>query len=332
MVKYARKSYLRDRTNLRANRASQTDLSRRRLYFNALAKGLAAGLTPGQCMSTLKGDVSGTETKNLTSLATKLDNGQSVTEAFSRLRIASDLDLALLEIGEAAGRLADVTSAIADRYQQTIDRSRKMKSGLRQPLILGLLALVLLPIPEVAAGRLDLAQYLMIALAYLLVGLLAWHLLRYLFNQAASAPESYPAHPFIDLPLIGPLLLDFSRASFLERLSLLFSAGYPIIEATERSHESLVGFARRRRYRQIGQDLHAGYSISDTFEHHEILNAHQLPILISGDQAGRLEDALTRIAVDARQTLDAKLDAIATWFPRLVYTLLSIFIASQLIA
>ena len=331
MVKYARKSYLNDRTNLRANRASQSDLTRRQLYFNALSKGLAAGLTPAQSMSALKGDVNGGEIKNLASLATKLENGQSVSEAFSRLRIASDLDLALLEIGESAGRLAEVTSSIAERYQQSIERNRKLKSGMRQPLMLALFALVLLPIPELVAGRLALTRYITIALSLILMGLLIWQTLRYFFNRAACLPESYPAHPFIDMPIIGTLLLDFSRASFLERLSTLFSAGYPIIEAIERSHESLVGFARRRRYRQLSADLHAGYSVSDTFEHHEILTAHQLPILISGDAAGRLEDALSRISIDAKQTLDSKLDLIATWFPRAVYTLLAVFVASRLI-
>ncbi|MGR8946653.1 MAG: type II secretion system F family protein [Gammaproteobacteria bacterium] len=327
----ARKSYLNDRRNTCGNRTSQTDLSKRQLYFSALAQGLSAGLTPAQSIATVIGDVKGAEAKILKSLKADLDRGRSVTEVFGRYRLANDFDLALLEIGESAGRLATIVGSLAARYQQSIKRTRQLKSGLRLPLLIALIAVIVMPVPAVVAGRLDPFQYLLAVIIIVLAGVVGWQLLRYLFNRLASTPTGYPAHPFIDLPLIGSLLMDFSRANFLERLNLLFASGYPIIEAIERSHESLVGFARRRRYKQLASDLHSGYGLADSFQHHEVLTSHQLSILVAGEGAGRMDDALSRVALDARQSLDNKLDAISTWFPRVVYVWLTIVIALQLV-
>ena len=99
----------------------------------------------------------------------------------------------------------------------------------------------------------------------------------------------------------------------------------------ERSHESLVGFARRRRYKQISQDLQNGYGVADTFDHLEILSAEQLPLLITSEAAGRLDEGLRRISEDAREGLDAKIKLLVTWLPRCAYALVALSIATNLL-
>ena len=330
-MKYARKSYLSNQNDYRANQASTTDLLGRLRLFNALATGLSAGLTPAQSISTLRNSGLNRYRRIFDALADELRDGRSVAEAFGRHQLASDFDLAVLKIGERSGTLATVATNISQRYEQTLQNAKRLKNAFIVPLFVGLFALLILPLPDFISGALDPVHYFVLMGVVSLFFYLLWRGCRYGFNRLASTSKTYPAHLFSDLPFIGEFLSDYSRAHFLDRLSLLFSCGYPIIEAVELGHESLVGFARRHRYKQISQDLHNGYGIADTFEHLEILSPEQLPIIFSAEAAGRLDDALLKIAEDAKQTLDAKLNVLVTWLPRFFYALITLGIASRLL-
>ena len=330
-MKYARKSYLRERRRRRANQATTADLLDRQHVFAALSTGLAAGLTAAESIKTLQASSGNGNTRTIQSLTQALLAGNSVTESFRRHQLVSDFDLALLQIGERSGTLAAVTRKILRRYEQSLARSRKLRTAFAMPLFVGLLALFVLPLPEFIKGNLDPTHYTISVALMSLFAVACWQIARIGFATIASTATGYPAHLFIDLPLLGDFFLSYSRAHFLDRLSLLYLSGYPIIEAIERSQESLVGFARRRRYKQIIQELHDGYNLGDAFEHLNILSNEQLPIFISAEAAGRLDAGLRRVSDDATQTLDKKIDALVTWVPRLAYVVIAMGIASRIL-
>lgn len=331
MVKYARKSYSRGRDDYRSNRANLAELKARKALFNALATGLSAGLTPAESIKTLIHNKSQNNTSTLQSLARELAKGKTVAEVFQRHQRTNEFDMALLQIGESSGTLDTVSKNIAQSYEQSIRHNKQFRKAIAMPVVVGLLALVLLPLPDFFAGKLEPSRYFLMLFVIFSLALCAWRFAAYSFSRVAASSSSYPAHFFIDIPVLGNLLLSYSRAHFLDRLSILYSSGYPIIEAVERSHESLVGFARRRRYKQISQDLQNGYGVADTFEHLEILSAEQLPLLITSEAAGRLDEGLRRISEDAREGLDAKIKLLVTWLPRFAYALVALGIATNLL-
>ena len=329
-MKYARKSYLKGRPRHRVNQATTADLLERQHFFNALSTGYSAGLTAAESIKTLEQSDLQKNARTIQSLVRALTDGKSVADSFQQHQLVSDFDLALIQIGERSGTLPTITRKISRRYEQSIQRARKLRTAFALPLFVGLLALFVLPLPEFFAGTLAVTHYLTSVGIISLVAFMCWQLTRYGFSTIASTATGYPAHFFIDLPLIGDFLLSYSRAHFLDRLSLLYSSGYPIIEASERSQESLVGFARRRRYKQIAQQLHNGFGVADTFQYLDILASEQLPILVSAEAAGRLDAGLKRVSDDATQALNDKINLIVTWVPRFAYVLISMGIIGRL--
>ena len=54
-------------------------------------------------------------------------------------------------------------------------------------------------------------------------------------------------------------------------------------------------------------------------------------LIHSGEVAGRLEETLDHVVTTMDQRLDAQLDALAEWLPRLVYALIVGFVISRLL-
>lgn len=311
-----------------AGPAKLNTLRMRQLIFTAMARGLEAGLTPDASLSSVVTEKDGQATR---AIITSLKNGETVTGALRAHRQGSNFDLSLVNIGETSGRLATVVQLIADRYRRILERKQRLRAKLRTPLFVGLLAIIVLPIPSISAGTLSPVKYLFYSIFVSSFLFTAWRLLRFLFIRHNSSTTTYPAHRFIGVPFIDGILEDYSTANFIERLHLLFASGFPIIDAIREGHESLIGFARRRRYRELEQDLHLGYSLADTFEHHEILSPKDLPILATGEAAGRLEESLARISHDTRSRFDSKIDVIITWIPRVVYLMVTVAVVGKIL-
>ena len=310
---------------------TKTDLLDRRDVFTALSTGLAAGLTAPESLKTLQYSDSSGSKRALQSLISALESGKSVTDSFRRHQLGSDFDLALLKIGERSGTLAIVVRGISHRYELRLARLRKLRSAFALPVFVALLALFVLPLPQFVKGTLDPADYAMSVAMLALVAGIFWHIVRIGFSTIASTTKAYPTDVLSDLPFFGDFVLSYSRAHFLERLKLLYASGYPVIEAIEISQESLVGFMRQRRYEQIARTLRNGRGLGETFEHLNILSGEQLPIFVTAEAAGRLEDGLNRLCEYASQAIDRKIDAMVTWVPRFAYTLLAITIAARIL-
>lgn len=298
------------------------------LIFDALHRGLDAGMTPATSIAIVTDKMAASASKII---VRELESGRSVTDTFTKLRLGNHFDHSLLIIGENSGQLAKTAKFIAERYARIIEQKRHLRAKLRMPMVVGFLAVVVLPLPDFVSGALTPSRYFVAVLISVLLFIVTWKLLRRIFLTYNAALDSYPAHMFVGIPLVDSLLTEYSRANFIERLYLLFASGYPILEAVELSHSSLVGFARRLRYRDIASDLHQGYSLADTFEHHEILSPIQLPILATGDAAGKLESSLGQIAEESRAVFDRRIEGFVTWFPRAVYAALTLVIALKIL-
>lgn len=323
-----RKTRLNQDFKHRGGSAQLGSLQQRQLIFDALSKGLDAGMTPAASIAVVTNEEAETVSSDIVH---ELESGRSVTEVFTRQRLGDHFDLSLLRIGESSGQLAKTARFIAERYARFIKQEQQLRAKLRIPLIIGFLAIVVLPLPDFVAGSIAPAEYFIIALLSALFAVITWKLIKRIFINYSNDTNGYPAHLFMSVPFIDSLLLAYSRANFIERLYLLFASGYPIIEALELSHNSLVGFARRRRYRDLASDLHQGFSLADTFEHHEILRPTQLPILVTGEAAGRLESTLQHVANDSRAIVAGKIALFMDWFPRAVYAAIVLIIASKIL-
>lgn len=327
---YKRRTYQRADAGY-SNFTNLADLQQRYTYFSALAKGLEAGLTPIQCLRSADLNAHNKTLIDHAELINAIQNGASLSNTFSKYRLASDFDISLMRVGETSGRLADTIEAIAERYKKRIERRRILKSKLVLPLSIIPFAIVVAPIPRLLAGTLSLERYL---LALVIIGVIlfgGWLTIHKWFARRTNLTVGYPAHPFIAAPIIGDFLLQLSRTNFLERFHLLLRSGIPLIEAIELAHESLVGFSRRHRYKDVSQYLLRGATLADAFEQYEILSAEQLPILVTGEAAGRLEESLGHIASTARAGLDRYVDQFLTWVPRLLYFVVIVIVAGIII-
>ncbi len=81
----------------------------------------------------------------------RVASGTSVAEALAP--VVSPLDLAAIRAGEASGRMEPALRALAQHHEDEERRRRERWASLAYPILLAHIAALLLPIPDLVAGR-----------------------------------------------------------------------------------------------------------------------------------------------------------------------------------
>ncbi|MEM7466222.1 MAG: type II secretion system F family protein, partial [Pseudomonadota bacterium] len=164
-MKYARKSYGRNRRNPRSYRAKTADILKRKQYFDALATGLGAGMTASESLKTLLDDGELSNKSKLSLAIRALENGSAVSQAFQKYLNITDIEVALIEVAESSGGLAKSSRAVAEHHGRTVERARKLKVRLILPALVGIFAIFFLPLPKIISGDLSISTYATYVLA-----------------------------------------------------------------------------------------------------------------------------------------------------------------------
>lgn len=129
------------------------------------------------------------------------------------------LDLALVRAGEASGRLEQTFEDLAERHDDERRRRGQRRAALAYPVLLAHVAALLLPIPDLAQGRVGIA--------------LVWALLPLLPVYALVLLSRFPARGDAPLPCRFPWTsrVEEQDAAVLGALGSLYDAGVPILEA-----------------------------------------------------------------------------------------------------
>jgi type II secretory pathway component PulF len=238
--------------------------------------------------------------------------GRSLTDAFRRhVAGIGPFELALLEHGEAAGRLDQTFRELESLARSRVERRGQLLRDLAYPAFLAIVFMLLWPVPALVSD--GAAAYLVRALPPLaLAGVAAWLAIA-VWPRVTLGGElaAFLDRRLLALPWLGGAFRGRAQARFGRALALLVRAGIPMDRAVDLAVAAAGCPTLRRTLERLDTAgaVRRGARLSDALAPAgEILSSTFLAALKSGETSGDLDGALAGIAdlldEEARTRLD----------------------------
>lgn len=287
-------------------------------FVQSLARLLAAGLPLDRALGIMAEVAGGAREAGLVaSILDEVKAGHALSSAMARQGGAFDrFAVALVQAGEAGGRLAEGLERLADHQR----RARRIRESVRTALIypafllavaaISISILLVVVIPEFealfdeAARELPLLTRIVFGAAaglrdfgwLLLLAFLLWLLW---FRRRLATPQGRRAFDrwLLGLPLAGRLIRDVETERFARSLAALLGGGVGLPEAMRLAGEAMANRDLGQRLAEAGLRLSEGARLGQLLTQAGVLPALALQLVRVGEETGRLPEMLQEIAV-----------------------------------
>ena len=300
-------------------------LQQREQFLHALAKLSKSGIALGHALEVLSRNSDRQVESCLQTLMASLRLSENVGQAFRRAGF-SESDAAIIQAGEASGRLDAVFLELAQLYAQLAQARRTVILKSIYPVLVFHLAAILLAIPPAlldGGWAVFLAQSLPILVGFYLCaffGAVGWRIARGLLSH-----NSRSAQTIIRIPVLGGFLLNWTLWKFASVLSLYLAAGGSLLRAFEIAATVCENAALKASTTAALSRVRHGESLSEAFWKQPGISEPLLRALQVGEHAGRLDEQLRHAAEFFKQKTFDSLDAFAQWSPRVLYIFVVVF-------
>lgn len=251
-----------------------------------------------------------------TSLLADVLNGSTLSDAMAKQPSVFPAEyISVVKAGEASGSVHQVFVEMADLLERRVEVRARIQSALIYPCMLVVLGLVTLAIivgslvPSIAPVFIDNGKELPTTI-WLFVGLQA-HWLEIVF--ALTLGVAAAAGAFIvtlrqpggrlaldrgklKLPLAGGLLLKQETARFTRTLGTMLKAGVPLVQATASARDVVTNHYIAAALDRALTAVHQGVALHRALRAEAVLPAIALQMIAIGEEAGKLDRMLIRVA------------------------------------
>jgi type II secretory pathway component PulF len=300
--------------------------------YHKLSLLLRAGVPVLQSLHNAAKSSRGKIKRALSAVADSVSRGDNLVEAMSKHpKVFMPLDVILVEAGQASGNLTTVLEFLSRWYDFRNRLRRSIVSGMVLPIFLIHFAAVVGPAPGFVLKQYSLTQYylqavIILALLYVptIIILAILHL-----TPKTGLPRLLLDALALRIPLLGQAITNLALGRFCRAFAMLYKAGVPIIHSVEIAG-GVTGNAMITRMLKGGADSgRAGNLISAGFS--SKLPPDLLSIWQVGEDTGKLDEAVERLADEFSEVAELLFTELAKWMPRLVYFAICIVMAFQII-
>ncbi len=257
-----------------------------------------------------------------------LARGKDIASAGQQSGLFAELEVHLLRAATSAGSPANTYRRLADRFTLKTKLSKAVRSRLKLPLAVFILALLLQPLPALVAGSITASGYLWSCLRpmLLLAGVAA------LIKALIAWPENAPPSPLrnslekilIQLPLFGRMHVRRNARDFFESLGMMLEAGLPMFEALPKACTTITNHLIRNEYAGILGKMKNGATMAESMQNfHYLGERHVVALVQTGEASGTLPEMLLRHAGNESEAIASFQQQAAAWMPRIVYAVLA---------
>lgn len=267
--------------------------------------------------------------------------GEAIEQVLEALApLLTDGERLILAAGWNAGRIDGVLSAVLEQRDLWTRTRRSMRAKMALPVVVLVLASFVGPLPAVVLGRVSLVAYFGLALAPLAAAFVLWRLGAALFDaraKQAAGSDSRPAQPglldrvLLRLPVVAPIERDNNLSVFAYQLAQLLGAGVILSESLAACMRVVPnGFYRMEIFR-ARQHVQEGRTLSSALRGGALWPTEFIVALAVGEEAGKLEEVLLRLARQARERYARSVEILAEWVPRAAYALVALYIIGLIV-
>jgi type IV pilus assembly protein PilC len=262
------------------------------------------------------------------------DSMATMPDTFPRVYVA------MVSAGETGGFLDLVLAQIADFQAREKDLKAKVQAALLYPAVLMLLAIVVVivlmaffiprfqsmfasfggKLPLLTRGIIGVSHWIRAYGLFIAIGLIvAGFILRNWF-QSEKGRRVWEG-TIIRVPVLGSLLSQFAMARFCRMLGTLLNAGVPLVQALNVARRSIgnqiLVDAVSNAIDRVKEGAQLGASLSDC---KTLFPSSVLEMISVGEESGKLDQELVRIAAVTESDLDRNLKtAVALLEPLMLF-------------
>ncbi len=303
--------------------------------FHELGQLVRAGAPFPKAVEKLARHCSGRARSSLLAVKRALDGGLTVSESLrAGAPLVGSLEACVFAASDRAGRL-EAGLDQASQYHGAIAAARsQMKSRLAYPVFIIHFAMLVLPVPALFAEGGGLTPYLKAA-GFAIGGLwLGVFILAALIRTLLSLAErSAATDRFLrKLPPFGTLRRDFSLARFCSAYHMQLGSGVNVLASIETSGAASGSALLRDATLAAMPAIRSGGQVSEALHKTGVFPMDFLRAFAVGEETGRLDHELERIANEHRSAGLRRLDLLAEWIPRLIYIGIVLYIGWSILA
>jgi general secretion pathway protein F len=318
-----------------------------------LATLLQAGLTLDQSLDTaIRFSDRPAVRALLKGVVDRVRGGASLSQAFAAEERTFDrFCLGMMRAGEAGGSLDKVLARTAESLERSMKSRQNFHSALIYPAVLlvtsllavGVVVTVVVPsfkdVFDQAGYALPLATRIVLAVGttaqtfwWLPLVLIALGLLVAQQIRRDPAGRREWDRRLLSIPLLGPLLAKAETARMSYTLGMLLSNGVPLLSALAIVKETLSNAAMVHAFEHLQERVKEGKSLAAPLEETRLFPTLATHLLRIGEESGRLEDMLFRIADTYEQDFQRSVQRFLTLLVPALTLFMAIIIAGIIMA
>lgn len=306
-------------------------------FTRQLATMMTAGLPMTDALALLKNQQDNASTMYviLDKVLSDVRGGMSLGVAMEKyVLVFGEAYVASISAGEQAGVLEEILSKLATNLENENEFQGKVKGAMIYPtiVIVGMVAVMIIMmifvIPKLTSLYADFGTAQMPAITRGLMAVSSWMAkLWFLFPILFLAPSTIvrlgSKNPefrlkkdsfALKIPIMGRLSQMSVMASTARTLSMLLTAGIPLVEALRIVATVSGNEVYKKAYTDIASKVQKGFGISVSFENTAVFPVIVTQMVATGEATGKLDEVLLKVAnyfsVEAEQAVAALTSAI----------------------
>ena len=257
----------------------------------------------------------------------------------------------MVDAGEKGGLLAEILARLATYLENTVRLQKKVKSAMMYPTIVTIVAvtitafLLVKVVPtfgEIFSGfgaklpaptqiLIDLSEFLKKWwwVIFLGTGGLIWGWFQFIKTKVG---EEFWDRNRIRLPIFGHIAHKICLARFARTLASLIRSGVPILEVLNITANCVGNVVMEKAIRVAMADIEKGDGISAALGRHPVFPAMIIRMLSAGEQTGKIDAMLERVANFLDDEIETILDGLTSLIEPLLIVFLGVTVGSIVIA
>lgn len=291
-------------------------LDQKALFTRQLATMLGAGLNLTMALEVLHSQASSPRMKEvLTEMRGDVEGGSSLSKSMRKYPdVFSHVFVALMEAGEASGKVETILLSLADKLEREREFRGKIMGALIYPAIVVIVMMVVFVImiafvmPRLTEMYKDIGAELPLPTKILLgiTGLMAkwlW-LLPILAVLGFLAFRQFVAGDYgrrkwneliFKIPIVGKLSKEVQLTEFCQTLALLMGAGVPITQCLEIVAEVMGNIIYREAVLNAGKQVEKGVPLSTPLKANPAFPPMVSQMIRVGEETGKIDETLLKV-------------------------------------
>jgi type IV pilus assembly protein PilC len=290
--------------------------------------------------------------ETLTECRNDVEQGSSLSGAMQKHpKVFNDLYVSMVKSGELGGSLDSTLLKVAAMLEREVHLRGKIKSAMTYPvavvglvvLIMGAMLLFVVPqfkgIYDQLGGSLPLPTRALIAMSDAVKSY--WYILalaavgaRFFFRRykATENGRTQVDRLKLRLPVFGSLFHKTALSRFSSTLSMLLSAGVPILQALDIVSDTVNNKIISKAVVDVQSSVREGESIAKPLSKHAVFPPMVVQMIAVGEETGQVDTMLTKVAQFYDQEVEASVDALTSLIEPLLIAIIGGFVGAAVIA